>query len=183
MSAAAPRAPRHQLTRVERLGHVVVRAELQPHDLVGILDARRQHDDRRVAFAAQGAGDLQTVDAGQAQVEHHQVRLFAPRLDQRGLPVVGLHDREAGLLQIGTHQPDDLGLIVHHQNFRAHRTSAFDVRGFEDYHGDTEGTKISTCVQILRPTERFAWFPSSYLVSPFTNHYGAGYRLTQTRLS
>ena len=135
MSAAAPRAPRHQLAGIERLGHVIVRAQLQPDDLVGILDAGGQHDDRRVALAAQGAGDLETVNAGQAQVEHHQVRFLAPRLDQRRLPVVGLHDHEAGLFQIGAHQPDDLGLIVHHQNFRTHRTSAFDVRYLEDHHG------------------------------------------------
>ena len=47
--------PQHQLARAERLGDVVVGADLEPDDPVGLLAERGQHDDRHVA-AARAAG-------------------------------------------------------------------------------------------------------------------------------
>src|SRR5262245_776514 len=38
---------RHQLHEAERLRHIIVRADLQPDDLVNLLAARSEHDDRR----------------------------------------------------------------------------------------------------------------------------------------
>src|SRR5262249_51352156 len=54
-----------QLARIERLGHVVVGAQLQPGDAVFRLVACREHDDWHVALLAYLAADLQPADAGQ----------------------------------------------------------------------------------------------------------------------
>ena len=43
----------HQLAWAERLGDVIVGAQLQPDQLVGLLDASGQHDDRHVRRAPQ----------------------------------------------------------------------------------------------------------------------------------
>ena len=81
--------PRHKLPRVERLGQVVVGADLEADDLVHVVAAGREHDDRDVAFAPQRAADLHAVDLGQHQVEHDQRGLEGARLLQRLAAVVG----------------------------------------------------------------------------------------------
>ena len=82
--------PGHQFLGTERLGHVVVGAELQRLDLVGFGAARREDDDRQRRAGAHTATDFGPVDIRQSQVEHHQIRrprshrrerLFAARRD------------------------------------------------------------------------------------------------------
>ena len=64
----------HQLAQAERLGQVVVRAQLEADDLVHLLVARRQEQHRRlVARAAQPAQHLEAVHARQAHVEDHEI--------------------------------------------------------------------------------------------------------------
>ena len=65
--------PGQKLARVERLRDVVVGAELEPDHPVDDLAGRGQHDDRHIAAAAQLAREAETVLAGHAQVEDHQV--------------------------------------------------------------------------------------------------------------
>ena len=104
--------PRHQGSRVERLGHVVVRAQLQADDRVHVLGAGGQHQDRHVAAAAQLAADLEAVHLGQHQVQHDQVRVAALVLDQGLLAVGRGHDGEALLLEVQPDQLDDVALVV-----------------------------------------------------------------------
>ena len=61
----------------ERLGHVVVGAELEADDPVGLVAAGRQQDHRQVAARADPAHQLQPVGAGQHDVEHDELRLLA----------------------------------------------------------------------------------------------------------
>ena len=79
--------PGHHLPGAERLGHVVVGAELQARHPVGFLGARGEHDDRDVAVPAEGAGHVQAVEPGQGEVQDHQVGVAAPGDLQRLLPV------------------------------------------------------------------------------------------------
>ena len=58
---------RHQLARTERLHDVVVRSEVQAHDLVGVAAASGQQHDRDIAPVAQLSTYLQPVQTGQ----HH----------------------------------------------------------------------------------------------------------------
>ena len=68
-----------ELARAERLGQVVVGTELEAEQLVELVVARREHDDRDRRVAAQLAGDVEAVEPGQAEVEHDEVGSIAPR--------------------------------------------------------------------------------------------------------
>ena len=72
--------PREQLARRERLGDVVVGADLEAEHAIGFFAARGHHDDRHVDARAQLAADLDAVAAGQHQIEHDAVVLAAQRL-------------------------------------------------------------------------------------------------------
>ncbi len=64
---------RHQLARLERLGHVVVGAKLESDHAVHHVAARGQHDDRDVAFLADLAAQRKAVHLGQHHVEDRRV--------------------------------------------------------------------------------------------------------------
>ena len=86
-AVAAARAVRRSTARMraitsgaaERLDDVVVGAELEPDDAVGLGAARGQHHDRHVAVAAQLAAHVAPVAVGQRQVEQHEVGLELAR--------------------------------------------------------------------------------------------------------
>ena len=77
--AVAARPPRDgpdaggQLAHAERLGDVVVGAELEAQDAVELVAARRQHDDGDLRAGLHLAEDVAAVDVGQAEVEQHDV--------------------------------------------------------------------------------------------------------------
>ena len=101
-----------ELARRERLGHVVVGAELEAQDAVDLVAARRQHDDRDAGVRAQVAGDVEAGLAGQHDVEDDQVGLdlredeLAAGRVARGVDLVAslrervVHDLEDRLLVI-----------------------------------------------------------------------------------
>src|SRR5439155_6530389 len=65
----------HQLAQAERLGQVVVGAELEADDPVDLLLASGQEEHRHLrAAGTQAAEDLEAVHAGQADVEDDEVR-------------------------------------------------------------------------------------------------------------
>ena len=67
---------REQLLEHERLGDVVVGAEVEPGDRVGDLVARGEHEHRQLlAAGAQRAQDREAVLARQADVEDQQVEV------------------------------------------------------------------------------------------------------------
>ena len=73
-------APQHranacgELARRERLRHVVVGAELEPDDAVGLLAAGGQHDHGQPGALADPAAELEAVRPGKHQVEDDEVR-------------------------------------------------------------------------------------------------------------
>ena len=71
-SAARTRASSSSIA--ERLGDVVVGADVERLDLVVGLLARRQHDDRDAARGPQPREHLDAVEVGQPEVEQHHVR-------------------------------------------------------------------------------------------------------------
>jgi hypothetical protein len=76
-----------ELAHREGLGDVVVGADLQPADLVGLASLRGQHDDRHLAAGAELAADFDAVQLGQHQVEDDQVEAPLLEAPQR-LPAV-----------------------------------------------------------------------------------------------
>ena len=72
--------PGGELARRERLRDVVVGAELEAGDPVGLLVARGQHHDRHLRLGAHLPADLEAVDPGQADVEHDEPDRVAAQL-------------------------------------------------------------------------------------------------------
>ena len=109
-----------QLARVERLGDVVVGAQLEPDDRVDVLGARGQHDDRRLAATADLAAHLPAVQLGEHQVEDDE-RWVVPLVEDERLATFarGQH-LEALLLEVEADEIDDVALVVDDQD-RLHR--------------------------------------------------------------
>ena len=72
-----------ELVHPERLRHVVVGAGVERGNLVGFAVAHRQHDDRHRAPPAQATDHVDAVDAGEAEVEHHDVGMMRRRERER----------------------------------------------------------------------------------------------------
>ena len=100
----------------ERLGHVVVRAELERENLVDFLIARGQHDDRHAAALTDLFTRFDAVQDGQHDIHDDQVGPFARRERDRRPSVAGRRDRIAVSLEIEAQRLKDRGLIVHDQN-------------------------------------------------------------------
>ena len=99
---AAPEGRAHageQLGQAERLGHVVLGAQLEPRDLVHLPVARGQHDDgHRVALLAQGVEHLEAVLVREHHVEDDEVGRARPRAASRPTLAVALDEDEVALL-------------------------------------------------------------------------------------
>ena len=122
---------RDELARVERLRQVVVGADLEADDLVDVLVARGQHQDRHVGAAAQPPADLDPVDVGQHQVEDDQRRAAGPRLRQRVVAGRGHLHVVARVLEVERDERRDRGFVLDDEHFLrcVQRHSLQDARG------------------------------------------------------
>ncbi len=120
--------PGHELARAERLRDVVVGAELEAHDPVGLLGAGGQHDDgqrARLGRPAEGAADLQAVDAGQHEVEDDEVR-HAGADEGEGLAAVAERVGDvAGPRQVALEQFGDVAVVFDNEDV-AHEAGRLD---------------------------------------------------------
>ena len=83
---------REELARAEGLAQVVVGAAVERGDLVALLAARRQHDDRDGAPLADAPDDFESIHVGQSEIDDDHVGLArahfhdavgaGPRLEQ-----------------------------------------------------------------------------------------------------
>src|SRR5262249_22143956 len=126
--AAQQRADaRDQLGGAERLGHVVVGADLEAQELVALTGARGHHQDRNVALLSNAARDLEAVNAGEPQVENHERRLDPGEVRQ-GPPAVrrgvALEPRR---LKVLLDQVCDARVVFDDQYSRIHGSSAASV--------------------------------------------------------
>jgi len=71
---------RRELARRERFRDIVVGSELEPRDAVGLLVARRQHDNRHLRLRAHLAAHLEAVDSGKTDVENDEPHRMAAKL-------------------------------------------------------------------------------------------------------
>ena len=115
--------PGEQLVHAERLGDVVVGAGVEGGDLVAFGAPRRQHDDGHVGPAAEPLDHLDPVDAGQPEVEQHDVGVRLPGGDQRLLAGRGQVDLVAACDEVEAQRPADRRLVVddEHAGHRADR--------------------------------------------------------------
>ena len=80
--------PRRELAQAERLGHVVVGAELEADDLVHLGVLGREHDDRHAGLGPDDPADLDAGQLRQHQVEQDEVGPLGPEQRER-LAAVG----------------------------------------------------------------------------------------------
>jgi hypothetical protein len=91
---------REQLAQVERLGDVVVGADLEADDLVDRVAAAGDDNQAALPVLAQLPGDREAILAWEAEVEQHQLRRVpGHQAEQRGA-VVRLRDAITLCLQI-----------------------------------------------------------------------------------
>jgi hypothetical protein len=110
---------RHELARRERLGEVIVAADLEAVDAVDLVVLGRQEHDRHRAAArirAQAAAHLDAVELGHEDVEHHQRRAVGGEARERLHAVGGHRGGEAGPLQRKAHHVADSRIVVHHEH-------------------------------------------------------------------
>jgi hypothetical protein len=109
---------RRQLARLERLGHIVVGAELQADDPVDVVPARGQHDDRNAARPADAPQRLHPVQARHHHVENHDLELARRGEPRRGLTVVHGGHLEPIALEVLDEHCRELDVVVRQQHLR-----------------------------------------------------------------
>ena len=110
--------PRHQLARIERLGQVVVGAQLEAHDAIHVVAARGEHQHRHLGRGADAAQEIEAADAGQHHVEHRQLVVPGDGAVER-VGAVGLGvEREAFACEVLADQLGQLHVVVHQQDPR-----------------------------------------------------------------
>ena len=121
-ASAAKRRPdaRNELGQLERLADVVVGPGLQADHDVERVAARGQHDDRDRRFAADLAGDLQAVEAGEHHVEQDEVGPLRPESRQPVAAVGRGDDAEAGPAQAERRDLADRRVVLDQQDASVH---------------------------------------------------------------
>ena len=134
--------PRHQLDRLERLGQVIVGAELEADHLVDHLPSRRQHQDgRRHPALPHLAADVEAVHPRQHDVEHDEVVAAARRAREARLAVARRLDGVAFAAEPIAERQPQAGFVFDEQDARgrAHRpqTSAALKAAPDDARGSS----------------------------------------------
>jgi hypothetical protein len=107
---------RHQLFGTEGFDQVVIGAELEADDPVGLLAPRREHDDGRARRATKLARDVEPVHARQAEIEHDQVGPVAPCARECGGSLAHHRHLESGDLEEIAQRARDLHLVLDDQD-------------------------------------------------------------------
>src|SRR5436190_1244510 len=102
--------------RRERLRQVIVGAKLEPGDSVGLLVARGEHEDWHVRASPHQPGDVEPVDAGQADVEDDDPDLVPAELGQRLFSGADPDDAPAAALEIPASHGADRMLVLDEQD-------------------------------------------------------------------
>src|SRR5438270_9454825 len=104
--------PGDELLRRERLRDVVVRAELQADELVALLVAPAEDEDRDRRVATEGPRDVEAIELRQAEVQHDEIGMLRACARERLRPIGGARDRESRVLEVVPGELDDLRLVV-----------------------------------------------------------------------
>ena len=101
-----------ELREAQRLRDVVVGAELQAADLVGLGAPRGDEEDRHPAELADPLDDLPAVEAGQGDVEDHEVRMVVVEPPQRVVAARGDDRPVAGVAHPELEERGELRLVL-----------------------------------------------------------------------
>ena len=109
----------HQFAGPEGLGDVVLGAQGEADDLVGLLVFRREEDDGNVPHLAHANAEFEAVDARHHDIHDGQVeRRASEHVQGRLSAVAGQRVHALGHEQVDNQIGDGL-LVVHHQYVRA----------------------------------------------------------------
>jgi len=111
--------PGHQLPWAKRLGDVIVRAQLQANDPVGFLSLGGEHDDGKVLrlrICPKLSAYFQSVHLRQHEIQDDQIRRLPASPFQRLFAILGHAHLVSLPLQVVRDHPDDVLLILHHQD-------------------------------------------------------------------
>ena len=109
----------HELVERKRLRDVIARADFHRFD--GRFDRavrRHHHDGQRGVRALHGLQKFQAAHSRQAQIGHHEVRLFAHQKLQPGFRVRRRVHDETFFAQLQLEQPPHLGFVFDNENRR-----------------------------------------------------------------
>ena len=108
--------PRHQLADIKRLVDVVVGAEIERLDLLGLALARRQNDDRHVRPFARPADHVLAVAVRQAEIEKDDVGRVGGDAFDRLRDRAGADHLVIVRFQRRLEETQNRRLVVDHQN-------------------------------------------------------------------
>ena len=103
---------RQQFADGERLFDIIVGAEIERGDLLGLAVARRQDEDRRGSEFARLGQHVLAVHVGQAEIEHDDIGRRIGDQPQRLAPGGGVQHLIARRLQRRAQEAQDLRLVV-----------------------------------------------------------------------
>ena len=108
---------RHELGHAEGLGEVVVGAERERRDLVVLVAARADGEDRRhQALVARALDQPPAVQARQHEIDDAHVGPLEAQLAQALGAVVGPLDVESRGAQVGPHRPRDDAVVLDYEH-------------------------------------------------------------------
>src|SRR4030067_2204680 len=115
--------PGDELFGRERLGDVIIGAQLQAQDLVGLIAPGGDHDHRDgspLLLPPQELADLQPIDIGEHEIKKDQVGdVFLQRIEKT-LTIGKAVRPEARPLEMESDEVDDIRLIIDHGNELVH---------------------------------------------------------------
>ena len=108
---------REQLVERNRLRHVVRRSELEPAELRRQVSARREDEDRQLRPAAvQRVEHVQPVEAGQHQVEEHEIPLLLDRANEAVTSVARSLDSVSLRFETAREKRENPSLVLDYQD-------------------------------------------------------------------
>ena len=128
-----------ELGEAERLGDVVLGAELEPRHLVHLAAPRRQDDDgHHPPLASKRLEHLEAVHLGEHHVEDDEIGSVGPREVEAPLAVLGHEDPVPLPLEIDAKTQGDAGVVLHDE----HRRLRLVTRPAETTHHGSVGALL-----------------------------------------
>jgi hypothetical protein len=112
--------PGGEFARADRLGQIVVGADVQPQQHVVLGGPRGNQQNGHVRFGPQYPAHVQAVDERHHDVQHQQVRTAGPGLIQRRPAITHGEDLMALALQVELDELGVLRVVVGHQDTSCH---------------------------------------------------------------
>ena len=110
--------PCHQLQRIKGLGHIVIRSDVQPEDLIRILRFGRQYNDGNAAVFPDFQCGMYSVQPRHHDIDNEQMDFIGLKRPDRLLPVISFNHMIALLRKINLYRFHYLFIVIAYQNIR-----------------------------------------------------------------